>query len=107
MIEKFKKFVKSNPKLINYVKKNNVSWQDLYEIYSLYGEDKKVWDKYINDDNGIEDLISLIKNINLESIKNIVDGMQKAISILQNISSNNSNNNESYEPKGNYDDLDD
>jgi len=105
--ENFKLFVRSNPKLITYVKNKNATWQELFEIYSLYGEDKEVWDKYIINDNSINDLISLIKNVNLDSIKNIVDGMQKAISIIQSISSNNNEPHEEYEAKKKYDNLDD
>ncbi len=107
MKEKFKTFVKANPKLIDYVKNKKGSWQDLYEIYSLYGEDENIWEKYTNDDNSINDLIKLIKNVNLENIKNVIDGMQKAISLIQNISSNSNDNNDNYESKGKYNDLDD
>ena len=38
MKEKFKNFVKLNPKLIDAVKNGNKTWQELYEIYTLYGE---------------------------------------------------------------------
>ena len=46
--ENFKRFVKSNPNIIDYVKENNAKWQDLYEVYELYGEDENVWNKYVN-----------------------------------------------------------
>ena len=75
MKEDFKNFVRLNHKLISYVKSNKGTWQDLFEIYSLYGEDDKVWEKYINDDyDGINELKRIIKNVNLESIKNTVEG---------------------------------
>ena len=106
MKEKFKEFVKSNPKLIDYVRNNNKSWQDLYEIYSLYGEDETVWNNYLKDNKtGINELINMIQNVNLEKVKNTVDGLEKAITIIQNIS--NKNNNEIYEKKSDYKDLDD
>ena len=44
--EEFKKFVKSNPKLIKYVKDGSRKWQDFYEIFNLYGDDSKAWDEY-------------------------------------------------------------
>ena len=106
MKEKFKIFVQNNPKLIDYVKDNNKSWQDLYEIYSLYGEDETVWNNYLKDNKtGINELINMIQNVNLEKVKNTVDGLEKAITIIQNIS--NKNNNEIYEKKSEYKDLDD
>ncbi len=107
MKENFKKFVKANPKLINYVNDKKVSWQSLYEIYSLYGEDEKIWEKYVIDNNnGIEELVNLFKNINLESIKNIVDGLQKGIGIIQDLTKNK-NDIEEYVPKGEFKNLDD
>ena len=107
MKENFKKFVKSNPKLINYVKNNNISWQKLYEIYCLYGEDENVWNKYILDTNkNFDDLLDLLKNINLESIKNTVEGLQKVISIIQDFSFNKSEQ-ETYSKRKEYQNLDD
>lgn len=98
-------FVKKNPSLATYVKNNNSSWQELYEIYSLYGEDNKVWDKYLNNNN-IDDLVKMIQKINLESIKRTVDSLQKAVSILQSIGGNKENT-EQYEKTRKYEDLDD
>lgn len=107
MLDKFKEFVKSNPKLIKYKEDNNKTWQDLYEIYVLYGEDKEIWNNYLKkSDLGIEELISMIKGINLDTVKNTVDNLQKAVSIIQSIG-NKSNNNEQYEQTKKYENLDD
>ena len=106
MKEKFKEFVRNNPNLVDYVKNNNKNWQELYEIYVLYGEDKNIWDNYIKSDKtGIDDLIKMIKNVNLDSIKNTVDSLQKAIGIMQNISNNKIDS--QYEKSKEYKDLDD
>ena len=59
--EKFKDFVKNNPILLKYVKENKMTWQQFYEIYDLYGEDKEAW-KYFTavywKDNTIRESIS-------------------------------------------------
>lgn len=105
MKEKFKEFVKSNPKLIDYVKNNNKSWQDLYEIYALYGEDSSAWDNYINNNKtGLDELIKMIQGVNLESVKKTVDGLSKAVSIIQNIGTNKL---QEYEHTRKYEDLND
>lgn len=106
MKENFKEFVKSNPKIIDYVKNKKGTWQELYEIYSIYGEDENIWNKYINEDKGINELINIIKNVNLDSIKTTVDGLQKVVSILQNISGKKDNE-EEYERTRKYENLDD
>ena len=106
MKERFKEFVMNNPSLINYVKDNNKSWQELYEIYSLYGEDKDIWNNYLKDNKtGINELVNMIQKVNLDSVKNTVDSIQKAITIIQNIGTNK--NTEIYEKKSEYKDLDD
>ena len=106
LIEKFKAFVKTNPKLIDYVGDNNVSWQSLYEIYSLYGEDEKIWNEYVIDKKpNIDEIIKLLKKINLDNVKNTIDGLQKVIAIIQDLSKNT--NEDNYIPKRKYENLDD
>ena len=106
MKEKFKEFVKSNPKLIDYVRNNNKSWQELYEIYVLYGEDSSIWNNYLNSNKtGLDELIKMIQGVNLESVKKTVDSIQKAITIIQNIGTTNKS--ENYEKAREYEDLND
>ena len=108
--ERFISFVKANPSLVDYVKKNGATWQSLYEVYSLYGEDQDVWSKYINSkENSINELVNLIKGINLESVRKVVDGLQRTISLVQEIGGNQGNrpNVEPYEKSSTYEDLDD
>lgn len=96
-IDDFKAFVKKKPYLIKYVKNNESTWQEFYEIYSLYGEDEYVWSKYVdisdNKDNsnssssnssskGLSDLVSLAKNIDVDKVQNGISSLQKAISLF-------------------------
>ena len=105
MKEKFKEFVKNNPKLIDYVKNNNKSWQELYEIYALYGEDSSIWDNYLKSNKtGIDELVKMIQGVNLESVKKTVDSLSKAVSIIQSIGTNKQ---EEYEQTRKYEDLND
>lgn len=106
MKEKFKEFVKANPRLINYVKDNNVSWQSLYEIYALYGEDEIIWNKYVNSNSSLtDDLVNIIKNINLENIRKTTEGLQKVLSVIQSFDNNEQK--EVYQKKEDYiDDYD-
>jgi hypothetical protein len=45
-IDEFKAFVKKYPKLSKVRRENNLSWQDLFEEWVLYGEDKTFWNEY-------------------------------------------------------------
>ena len=35
-LDNFKKFVKENPKLVNFVRNGDMTWQKFYELYDLY-----------------------------------------------------------------------
>ena len=85
-ISEFKEFVKENPNLVNYVKKDEMTWQKFYEIYDIYGPDNSIWDNYkLEKTVGFTDLISWIKNIDLDSIKENVDNIQRVIGVLQDL----------------------
>ena len=48
--EEFKVFVKDHPELINYIKSGDMTWQNFFEIYSIYGTNSEVWNKYFKKD---------------------------------------------------------
>lgn len=85
--EKFKNFIKNNPKLINYLKENDGSMQKLYEVYDVYGEDDKVWEDYLKDRSGINlnNISNIVKNIDMNSIKGHINTAQKALNLVQEL----------------------
>ncbi|MDO4341140.1 MAG: spore coat protein YlbD [bacterium] len=86
--ENFKEFVKTRPNLINKVKNKETSWQELYEIYDLYGEDEAAWNKYEEDESrasSLSELTSLVKNINMDSVQKYINNAQKAINVIQEL----------------------
>ncbi len=88
-LDEFKKFVSFHPEFVDYVKNNNVSWQSLYELYDLYGEDSNVWKKYIKKDLketiGIEGILNTLKSINLDSLEENINSIQKAVSLVEEL----------------------
>ena len=44
--ESFKSFIKDRPELANSVLKGKSTWQSLYELYDIYGEDSTVWNQF-------------------------------------------------------------
>ena len=46
--ESFKIFAKAHPELVSRVMSNEVSWQNLYELYDIYGDNNEIWSKYIS-----------------------------------------------------------
>ena len=94
--EEFKNFVKKNPSLIKYVNSGKMTWQKFYEIYNLYGEESNVWDEYIKEStNEVEkkgnslsftEILSFLKNIDLDSLKEGIGNVQRVLDVLQDFS---------------------
>lgn len=88
--EEFKRFVSNHPKLVNVVKNKEHSWQDLFELYDLYGNDETLWDNYLNKtstnaSSGLTELTKLFKNVNLDNVRKYVDTAQKAIGVIEEL----------------------
>ena len=87
--EEFKKFISNHPNIVEFVKNKEMTFQDFYEIYDIYGEDNSVWDKYFNrvstGDDKIKELTSIFKNINMDNIEKHINNAQKAIGIIQEL----------------------
>lgn len=86
--EAFKLFIGSHPELVSYVKNKEMTFQDFYEIYDIYGEDEETWQKYFSQasrDVKLSELTSVLKNINMDSIEHHVNNAQKVIGIIQEL----------------------
>ena len=97
--ESFKYFAKNHPELIDNVLKGNTSWQQLYEIYEIYGEDNKIWNNYFNKEtlsdqitssaSTIKDFLNSFKNIDMNQVQKGITNIQKTIGLLQDIGISN------------------
>ncbi len=114
--ELFKKFVRIHPELGNSVMNNETSWQKLYELYEMYGEESEVWNKYIKKvlvttpatkESSFSDLLTMIKNVDLESVQKGVNSLQKTIGLLQDIGIGAAKKDPIYEPRPLYKYFDD
>lgn len=97
--DSFKEFVSRHPKLVNVVKNKEHSWQDLFEVYDLYGEDESLWDRYLDNAkvssstsagdkdklSSIGELTKLFKNVNIDNVQKYIDTAQKAIGVIQEL----------------------
>ncbi len=87
--EDFKKFIINHPEFIDYVKQNKSSWQSMFELYDLYGEDMNIWNRYIstptNETINLKGLFNTLKNINLDSLEENISSIQKAVSLVEEL----------------------
>lgn len=105
--DNFKNFVRQNPTLIKHVNNNKITWQKLYEMYELYGENNRIWEDYIYPpklNNSLNEILNTIKNIDLERLQSGIENIQSTIALIQNF---NPNNNSNYEPNYKYHHMED
>lgn len=98
--ENFKEFARLHPSLATAVMNNKASWQKLYELYDIYGENSSIWNSYIENDSVISnlssstkplkdatfsDFIDTIKNVDLDTVQRGINNIQKTIGLLQDM----------------------
>ena len=87
--EEFKEFVNNNPEFAQSVINGKISWQKLFELFNLYDEDSKVFDKYREKEreeksnNTISSILNIVKGINLDNFQSNLTNIQKAVSFLE------------------------
>lgn len=88
-LETFKNFVRTKPNLQNYVKNKEMTWQDFYNMYELYGDDNSIWDKYLNNEPTktitLKDMFGYIKNVDMTEVQNTVTSLQKGIGYIEDL----------------------
>ena len=122
--ETFKMFVRSNPGLLDYVKNNQMSWQKFYEMYDMYGENHSIWNNYLHSnttsstinstinssktigDTPIKEIFNMVKQMDLETVRKGIDGLQKAVGLMQDLTTSRRNNN-NYQARPLYQHLED
>ena len=97
--EQFKEFVRKNPRLISYVKNNEMTWQKFYEMYDLYGESEDAWKEYITKEevkqevneavnSGVSGLtlsqvVNWFKNVDLDGLQEGIGNVQRLLGVVQ------------------------
>ena len=113
--EEFKEFVRKNPKLINYVKRNEMTWQKFYEMYDLYGEDNSVWNTYLNSNETskvakagiagltLSEVVNWFKNVDLDGLQEGIGNVQRVIGVVQDFSKKDTKTStDTYKPRPLY-----
>jgi len=117
--EEFKEFVRKNPKLITYVKNNEMTWQKFYEMYDLYGESNEAWRDYIvtTEENKEEvktatktgiagltlsEVVNWIKKVDLDNLQEGIGNMQRVLGVMQDFTKKDKNEKPAYKPRPLY-----
>ena len=86
--ENFKNFVRKNPDLADYVLAKKVTWQQLYEIYDMYGESSDIWNKY----KPSESRLDFLSKLDTDSLTKHIETAQKALTIISELTTKTSDN---------------
>jgi hypothetical protein len=95
-VEKFKQFVKNHPKLIQRVRRGEVTWQEMYEDWYLLGEDDPKWDPYKDknveeqpskesDGNWMNQIGSMLKKIDVNQFQSHLQQLNEALGSIQGV----------------------
>ncbi len=89
-IEEFKKFVTTIPGVRDDVLSGRYTWQQLYEIYVMYGKDDKFWSPY-KKHSGVDMtmLLQLAKNVDLETVSSSMRSLEKMLTMASNLLNKN------------------
>lgn len=109
--ESFKTFVHNHPELLTKITSKEMTFQKYYEIYDMYGEDQEVWRPYLSSSStspaSKDDLVKMIKSLDLETIQKGIGGLQKALGIIQDLGIGSKKETKPYEPRPMYQYFDD
>lgn len=99
-MDQFKDFVRRHPSLRDEVRNNTRTWQNIYEEWTLYGEDDSQWSNYrtteVNSENlldgmnmdSIKNVITYIQKLNPDKIHKTLNSFQKIVQIAQSVGGN-------------------
>ena len=117
--EEFKEFVKKNPKLITYVKNNEMTWQKFYEMYDLYGDTNDVWKDYLIKQEEVKEeikevtktgiagltlseVVKWIKNVDLDNLQEGIGNVQRVLGVMQDFTKKDTVEKQTYKPRPLY-----
>ena len=77
-LKEFKAFLKTIPSIKEDVLNHRYTWQEIYEIYTMYGEDKEHPIENMN-------VLEIIKNVDLEALSSSLQSIEKVLGIVSNL----------------------
>ena len=93
--EEFKDFARKHPELIKQVNTGKVTWQKLYNIYDIYGEEESAWSNHLNTSSNetrnlksslnLNSITNFFKNTDMSNVQKHIGTAQKALGFIQDL----------------------
>ncbi|MEH7122986.1 YlbD family protein [Bacillus sp. JJ1532] len=95
-VEKFKEFVKRNPKIVQEVRKGNKTWQELYEDWYLLGEDDPKWENVRSEEkvkstteekksDWMSQMVGSLKKMDSNQVQGYIQNLNQALAAVQGV----------------------
>ena len=94
-VEQFKDFVKKNPKIIQEVKDEKFTWQELYEDWYLLGEEDPRWEEFRKENKNtpeeeaktdlIGQIMGAVKRMDVNQLEGHIYNLSKALDAVQGV----------------------
>lgn len=85
-LEEFKTFVTTIPSVKEDVLKGRYTWQQLYEIYVMYGKEDKFWQPYKTSGGmDLSGIMELVKNIDINALSNSLSTIEKVLNMASGL----------------------
>lgn len=86
-LDEFKTFVTTIPNIKEEVLNGRYTWQQLYEIYVMYGKDDKFWQPYRNSSSGLDlsSIIEVVKNVDMNALSNSLNAIEKVLNMASGL----------------------
>lgn len=81
-IDNFKAFIRTIPSVKDDVVNGRYTWQQLYELYVMYGENDKMWEPYRKSQLDLSSVLEIVKNVDLDALSKSFDGIQKVLDLV-------------------------
>ena len=78
-LKEFKAFLKTIPSIKEDVLNHRYTWQEIYEIYTMYGEDDHFFKPYK------EHPIENMNDVDLEALSSSLQSIEKVLGIVSNL----------------------
>ena len=81
-LKEFKAFLKTIPSIKEDVLNHRYTWQEIYEIYTMYGEDDHFFKEHPIENMNV---LEIIKNVDLEALSSSLQSIEKVLGIVSNL----------------------
>ena len=91
-LDEFKAFLKTIPSIKEDVLNHRYTWQQIYEIYTMYGENDHFFDPYKNHSVDFNGVLEIIQNVDLNALSSSLQSIEKVLGVVSNLIDKNKEN---------------